>query len=180
MENIIIGGIKHSGKTLIGHLLAERLQINFMDMDEVMLRNQHEKTIRELWKNRGETTFRHMEAQAARKITRTIRRNGETTILSLGGGTIENPPAMASLKQIKGTRIYLRADEEMLYKRIMAKGHPPFLGQQTPREDFSRLYRTRDPLYTQFANLIHTVNDIAPEENTRKILAALENYHARK
>ena len=72
-------------------------------------------------------------------------RNGETTILSLGGGTIENPPAMASLKQIKGTRIYLRADEEMLYKRIMAKGHPPFLGQQTPREDFSRLVQNKRP-----------------------------------
>jgi shikimate kinase len=79
----------------------------------------------------------------------------------------------------KGTNVYIRADEELLYKRIMQGGRPPFLSEDSPREDFSVLYRRRNALYEQYAHLIHDVDDSPASINARRLLTALEKHHAR-
>jgi shikimate kinase len=79
----------------------------------------------------------------------------------------------------KGTKVYVRAEEELLYGRIMAGGRPPFLSEETPREDFARLYEKRDGLYTDYAHLVHDVDDSPAKINAQRLLVALEKYHAR-
>ena len=138
------------------------------------------KSVREIWQNMGKDEFQLLEEDASRNFVEWIipDLDGEGCILSLGGGTVENTGAMAWIGK-KGTNVYIQGDEEMLFQRIMANGHPPFLSEEQPREDFSALYRRRDALYRSFAHLIHPVDDSPADLNARRLVVALENYDER-
>lgn len=134
---------------------------------------------RELMRNTGAKRFRELETMAAMFFIEKIIPNleGEGVVLSLGGGTIENSEAMACLV---GTRVYLLASREILYRRIELTGKPTFLSAKNPYEDFLELYRRRDILYRDFADLIHKVDESPPELNAGKLLLALKEHYAGK
>ncbi|MCK5736521.1 MAG: hypothetical protein KAH21_08585 [Spirochaetaceae bacterium] len=180
MGIILLGGIKHCGKTTLGRLASKELGYRFYDMDDLTLKETDGswKTAREIWQNMGKQEFQLLEEDAARNFMDWILPdlNPEGCILSLGGGTVENPGAMAWIGKM-GTNVYIRGEEEMLYTRIMAGGRPPFLSKTTPREDFSRLYEKRNALYRDFAHIILDVDDSPAEINTQRLIVALEKYH---
>lgn len=182
MEMILIGGLKHSGKSTLGRLLAEKTQGLSFDMDDLILEEAGDRRsgVRSIYSDRGKDEFMRLEEQAARDFVELTlpSLSGKTVYLSLGGGTIENTAAMGRL-QSKGLMVYLKADEELLYSRIMASGRPPFLSEAHPREDFSRLYRKRDQLYSDCAEITLTVDDSTAELNARRLQTALEKHHAR-
>lgn len=182
MGIILVGGIKHCGKSTLGRIIADDLDYRFYDMDDLIIKETAGawKSARAIFRDLGRDEFMLMEEDAARNFVEWIvpELNGGGCILSLGGGTVENAGAMAWIGG-KGTNVYVRADEALLYDRIMAGGRPPFLSEASPREDFAALYRTRDALYAEFANLIHDVDDSPAEINAQRLLVALEKYYAR-
>lgn len=151
-------------------------------MDDLVLKETAGawKSVRAIWQDLGRDEFMLLEEDAARNFVEWIIPDlkGQGCILSLGGGTVENTGAMAWIGA-KGTNVYVRAEEELLYGRIMAGGRPPFLSEENPREDFAALYRKRHLLYTDYANLIHDVDDAPAKINAQRLLVALEKYHAR-
>ncbi len=182
MGIILIGGLKHCGKSTLGRIIAADLEYRFYDMDDLILKETGGawKSVRTIWRDLGQNEFMMLEEDAARNFVEWIvpDLNGGGCILSLGGGTVENTGAMAWIGK-KGTNVYVRAEEELLYGRIMAGGRPPFLSGITPREDFARLYEKRDGLYSDFAHLVHDVDDSPAKINAQRLLVALEKYHAR-
>ena len=182
MGIILVGGLKHSGKSTLGRLLAEKTQSLSFDMDDLILEEAGARwtSVRGIYSDLGKDEFMRLEEQAARHFVEWTlpSLSGKTAYLSLGGGTIENTAAMARL-QSKGLMVYLKADEELLYTRIMAGGRPPFLSEAHPREDFSRLYKKRDQIYSDCAEITLTVDDSSAELNARRLQTALEKHHAR-
>ncbi len=182
MGIILLGGIKHCGKTTLGRLAAEELGWRFYDLDNLVLKEAGGmwKTVREVWQDMGKEEFQLLEEDASRNFIEWIipDLDGGSCILSLGGGTVENTGAMAWIGR-KGTNVYIRGEEQMLYNRIMAGGRPPFLSEASPREDFALLYEKRDALYRGFAHLVHHVDDSPAEINARRLIVALEKYHER-
>jgi len=182
MGIILIGGLKHCGKSTLGRIVADALGYRFYDLDELILADTLNswQSIRALWKDVGPNEFVHIEEDSVRTfIEWTVPElAGEGCILSLGGGTIENAGAMAWIGK-KGTNIYIQADEQLLYNRFMSAGRPPFLSKDHSREDFARIYQRRAELYEKFAHLIHTVDDSPPEINAQRLLAAMEKQHVR-
>ena len=83
-ENLVFLGMMGSGKTSIGMLIAKKLKLNFIDID-----NEIEKklgtTIREIFKDKGEDFFRKIEEKITLKNLKL-----HSSVISLGGGAFLN------------------------------------------------------------------------------------------
>lgn len=163
-QRIYLMGIKHSGKSTLGEMLAERLDRAFIDLDitimDLFARDSMlgPASVREIYRNLGAAGFHQLEADAARFIVHeaTMR---TPDVIALGGGIIENQDAM---KLLDGTGffLYLLQDEGTLFDRIVRSGVPPFLETEDPRSTFSELYRRRDGLYRERADRIADIRNL--------------------
>ena len=162
---IILMGIKHSGKTSLGKMLAKTLCVPFLDLD-ILLEEQYSKerilNFRELYLKLGESGFRELETKAIRSIS--IHGKG---ILALGGGTIDNFDAMETVRKADRL-VFLDVKENILYQRIRKNGFPSFL-EKSPEKLFHKLFLRRRPLYENIATIIIKITD----ENTEEILTIL-------
>ena len=59
-ENLVFLGMMGSGKTSIGLLVAKKLKLQFIDIDEV-IEKEFGKTINEIFTKKGENFFRKFE-----------------------------------------------------------------------------------------------------------------------
>jgi len=168
---IVLMGIKHSGKTSLGRILAESLNLPFWDLD-ILLEEQYSKdrklTFRDLYQKLGETGFRDLETKAMKSID--INNQG---ILALGGGTIENPTAMETVRRAKSL-IFLDADEKILFKRINKNGLPSFL-EKSPEKMFHSLFLKRRSLYLKAADIVLKTEDRNPEALLKILLKTIED-----
>jgi shikimate kinase len=115
MKKILILGYMGSGKSLIGKLLAERLEIPFFDLDD-LIENRLELSISEIFQQKGEIFFRKIEHQ----IFKEMMDSRAIFVLSLGGGT----PCYANnhllLTNDNCISIYLKASIETLHNRLFS------------------------------------------------------------
>jgi shikimate kinase len=152
-------GIKHSGKTSLGKLLANTLDVPFMDLD-ALLEEKYSKdrrlNFRDLYLKLGESGFRNLETAA---IQNTIMSN--RGILALGGGTIDNQEAMRIVKEAS-LLVFLDVDEKILYERIKKNGFPPFL-EKSPEKLFHELFSRRRFLYSEIADIKLEITNETPE-----------------
>ena len=173
MKLLIIGGLKHCGKTSLGRVMAKELGYHFFDLDDLLIEAAAGtwESAREIWRTLGKEEFLKLEERASRNFVDWVMPSikGGGVILSLGGGTISNKPAMGWLKN-QGLQIYVRADANLLFRRIMAGGNPPFLSERNPWGDFLTLYQRRDALYRSIAHLVHDVDDAPIPVNARRLL----------
>jgi shikimate kinase len=157
---IVLMGIKHSGKTSLGKLLAKTLNLPFLDLDNLLeeeYSNDRILDFRQLYTKFGESGFKNLETSAIKKIH--MNKKG---ILALGGGTIDNFEAM-KIAEKADDLIFLDADEQILYKRIKNNGLPPFLGE-SPEKHFHELFTRRRLLYKNIATITLKITDEKTEE----------------
>ncbi len=151
-------GMKHSGKSSLGSICARDCRLPFYDLDDLiaeLARKNGFSTVRDLYRSAGREKFQACEEKAAKLLAEATERR--ILLAALGGGTVENSAAMHLLNP-KGRLIYLRVEEEELYRRIAASGIPPFLeGERDPRELFRELYAKRSRLCEQWADEIVTL-----------------------
>lgn len=95
MKNIILIGFMGTGKTTVGKELARIKDMDFLDMD-LELEKKEKKTINQIFKEHGEVYFREKESELLKEIYCL-----ENTIISTGGGVVENESNAEILKNIK-------------------------------------------------------------------------------
>jgi shikimate kinase len=108
---LFIIGYKSSGKTTIGKKLANRLEMEFIDLDEVIERREG-KTVPELYSKVGDTEFRNMEWAALKEI---VKR--DNIIVSTGGGAPCHCDNM-NLMEKYGDVLYIHVDNDTLVSRL--------------------------------------------------------------
>lgn len=159
-------------------MLAARCDRLFFDLDDLLLqeaRGEGYGSVRELYRTAGRKKFQEYEARAAEKAC--APNSASELILSLGGGTIENPAARDTLKPA-GSFIYLQVEEEVLFKRIQRGGLPPFLiGSRPPQEMFHDLWVRRHQLYVSYADLVLTLPNQAVEDNFKLLYTQLKEHN---
>ena len=96
----------------------------------------------------GETGFRKREAEALARLTAL-----DNVVLATGGGSVLNPQNRALLKA-RGFVIYLHAQPKDLWQRTRHDKSRPLLRTADPRARVEDLYRVRDPLYREVADLV--------------------------
>jgi shikimate kinase len=145
--SIYLVGLMGAGKTTVGRTLARRLKLRFVDSDQEIEARCGVK-IPVIFEIEGEAGFRAREAQAIADIVRT-----DGIVLATGGGVVLSAESRRLLAA-HGTVIYLRATPEHLYERVRQDRNRPLLATGDPLERLRQLYRERDPLYREVADLV--------------------------
>lgn len=161
--NIVLTGLRGSGKTKLGKLIAEKLNKNFIDIDEEIEKHQ-KKIIPEIIEKNGWEYFRKIEKRIIKKISKE-----KNTIISTGGGSILDEENIKNLKK-NGKLIYLKQSPKICAERInKSTTRPTITDKKTIEEEMEQLFKERDVTYTKTADIIiEKTNN--PEEDTNKII----------
>ena len=79
-KNIVLLGMMGAGKSTIGYLLSNKMNLKFYDIDKVIEEEENSK-ITEIFNYKGEDYFRKIEEKITLKVLRI-----NSTVVSLGGG----------------------------------------------------------------------------------------------
>src|SRR5882724_1600769 len=164
-RSIVLVGMMGAGKSSIGRRLAQRLGIPFVDADAKIEEAHAGVTLAEIFATYGEPYFRSGEA---RVISRLLDEGPQ--VLATGGGAYMNENTRASIRQ-KGISVWLKADFEVLMRRVKRRsGDRPML-QGDPAERVRHLIEERYPIYAEADTMVMSrdvphetiVNEIVPE-----------------
>ena len=159
--NIVLIGMPSAGKTTIGKMLENRMQKEFIDLDDIIIEKAG-KSIPEIFEESGEAGFRAIETEAAIEVSKLNNK-----IIATGGGTIKHKVNMDYLRQ-NGITIFIDRDVDKL---ISSDPNRP-LSKST--DALEKMHAERLPLYQKYAayvavnNIESTVTEI--EEAYRSIL----------
>ena len=174
---LVLGGMKHCGKSTIGKALAEHFQIPFADTDWLLEEHFRRETglalsCREIFRREGEEAFRKREAEG---IVQLAQESG-CRVTALGGGVPANPWIPQGTLRKLGYFIWLATDVQTAFDRVAAGGLPPFLAQaEDPRAAFESMYRERSAFYRACADLTVPLGNDTPEISFQKVLDALQS-----
>lgn len=158
-KNIILGGLRGTGKSAIGKKLAKKLNYKFVDTDELIEKEQKMK-IAKIVKEKGWQYFRKQEAIMAKKLG-----TAKKTIIATGGGMFLNLQNIKNLKK-NGYIILLNATPGILAKRIKGDSNRPKLTKQKSlTKEMSQLWEDRRKNFFLAADL---VTDVSAQTNSLK------------
>lgn len=141
-RTIVLVGLMGAGKTTVGRRLAAALGLPFKDADHE-IEVAAGRTIQEIFDERGEAEFRRGERLV---ITRLLREPPH--VLATGGGAFMDPRTRAVVKD-KAVSVWLRADLDVLMRRVERREGRPLLRAEDPRAVMERLMRERYPVYAE-------------------------------
>jgi shikimate kinase len=173
MEDIILTGPKHSGKTSAGKALALLCSCSFIDIDELILQRTG-KSPRQLF-SEGASVFQKAETEAMEAVASAGTEAGQgRRIIAAGGGIIDNSDAIAELKKSGAAVVYLNISAAAAWQRISAKRElPPFLKTENPQETHRSLHERRAAAYLQLANIVIEAGGKTSKEIAAEILQRL-------
>ena len=164
--NLFLVGMMGAGKTTLGRALAQRLDMEFVDTDRVLV----ERTgvpVATIFEFEGESGFRRRECAVLAEVA-----EREGVVVATGGGAIlaeENRRVMRD----HGTVIYLRARLESLWERTRHDNSRPLLATPDPRATLATLLAARDPLYREAAHVIVETGAQSASSLVTRVLAVL-------
>ena len=138
-----IVGYMGSGKSTVGHLVAESLRWGFVDLDEAVAERAG-LSVPEIFEFRGEPHFRNLER---RELMRVLNGPRES-VVACGRGVVIDPRNRARLLEVP--TVFLWEDTDVLYRRTRGPGRPL---RGASFEDFARRYAERLPYYLEVAAL---------------------------
>lgn len=149
-----------SGKTSLGKKLANKLKLQFLDLDQ-LVEEQERCTVTEIFDNKGEDYFRALETAVLKDSILT----NTDFVLSLGGGTPCFNNNMELINQA-GKSIYLKYNAGILTSRLLlAKQERPLIAGKNKEElkqFVVELLTQREPFYNQ-CQLIVEGNNITTD-----------------
>jgi len=126
MGHVWLIGMMGSGKTSVGRLLSERLELPFYDTDATVEANAG-LTIGQIFERLGEPRFRELESLAVRAIA-----SQDDGVVSAGGGVVLDPSNVEVMRE-SGTTVLLDTDVETLVARVGAAADRPLLSADPDR-----------------------------------------------
>jgi shikimate kinase len=139
-RSVVLVGMMGAGKSSVGRRLALRLGIPFVDADNE-IEAAAGMTIPEIFEVHGEAYFR---AGEARVIARLL--DAGPQVLATGGGAFMNADTRAAI-HAKGISFWLKADFEVLLRRVKRRGDRPMLKTADPEATLQGLIAERYPVY---------------------------------
>ena len=127
------------GKSEIGEILAEKIEMDFIDVD-FFIESSTSSSITEMFKN-GENVFRDIESIAVSDLSKKNH-----VVISTGGGVIKRYENILNLKR-NGIIIYINRPIENIISDINIEGRP-LLAKDPGR--ISKLFDERGPLYKKY------------------------------
>lgn len=148
---IVLIGFMGAGKTTVGHLLAERLGLPFMDTD-LVIEQRTRRSVRDIFATDGEPAFRQLEHAVTAGLLA-----GPDAVLALGGGAVLHPETQRALggHQV----VYLKVGYEESMLRVAHDEYRPLL--RAP--DLEGIFQRRLASYHAVATLTVVTDGRRPE-----------------
>ena len=160
---IFLAGYMGSGKSLLGKKLANRLDHDFLDLDD-QIELMEGDNIHDIFNKNGELYFRKLET----KVLKDVLEDPSDLVISLGGGTPCYGKNLELIKETPDTKIiYLKASVEELTRRLFPeKIHRPVISHLETREaleEFIRKHMFERGYYYLQSDIIINVDNAEPE-----------------
>lgn len=139
-KNVVLVGYMGTGKSSVGKYLAQRLNRQFIELDEEIVKKAG-KSIPEIFAQDGEPVFRQIEAQVVAEWSQ-----GENLVISTGGGAVINPKNVENLRK-KGILIGLTARPEVILVRVEKDHNRPLLAVEDRLGKIKEMLEQRAPFY---------------------------------
>ena len=166
-EHLVLVGLMGSGKTTVGHVLAERLGWDYVDTDE-QVELATGTTVHELFSTHGEASFRHYELET---LKRSLARD-TPAVIATGGGVVTTLDARRALA-VDAQVVWLRASPDALARRLDGDDTRPLLTGRDPLEALRDLHERRAPLYAEVADVVVDVDEDEPSRVADRVLELL-------
>jgi shikimate kinase len=163
--NIVLIGYRGTGKSVVGELLAQKLNRETISMDAEIVKKAG-MSIPEFVEQNGWPKFRDVETEVARELA-----ERDNIIVDCGGGIIERPENIPALRT-NGVIFLLQASVDVIVSRIADGSERPALTEgKTFTEEVAEVLDRRILLYSEAAQ--HTINtdNMMPEQVADSILA---------
>lgn len=144
-KNIVLIGMRGTGKTAIGKTLANYLGWEFIDVDKTLEESENTK-ISEIVAKHDWEHFRDLES----KYTELAAKKSPA-IISTGGGVVLRDKNIQSLKKT-GVIVLLHGPFEHLAKRVAKNDNRPSLTGKSPAEELEEVWNTRKEKYEKAAD----------------------------
>ncbi|WP_342360231.1 shikimate kinase [Terrarubrum flagellatum] len=162
---LVLVGMMGAGKTSLGKRLAARLNLPFRDAD-AEIEAAAQMTIPEIFAQHGETFFRDGE----RRVISRLLAEG-SIILATGGGAYMNPETRAQIAA-RGVSVWLKADFDVLMRRVRKRSNRPLLHTTDPEETLRKLIEQRYPTYA-LADVTVYSRELPHETMVEEAIAAI-------
>jgi shikimate kinase len=169
-RRVVLVGLRCSGKTTVGRLLADALGWEFVDADDELVRRAG-RTIREIFETDGEAAFRALEKEVLADLCRRDR-----VVVAAGGGAVLDPDNVRAMRE--GALVaHLDAPVEVLWERMRqdpATGETrPALTELEGLDEMRAVAERRAPLYEAARHLAVDTASLDPERTARRIAGAV-------
>ena len=168
-KNIVLIGFMGTGKTTIGKIASERLGLDFVDTDDLIV-DQAGEPIPNIFERVGEEGFRVIETDVLRGLA---GRDG--MIIATGGGIVTRPDNLPLLCDL-GFVVWLSAKVETIFERVSQNRDRPLLYTDDPLQTITDMLGEREALYRGAADLTVETDDFHAEEITHGIAASAEHF----
>ena len=163
-KNLVFLGMMGSGKSSIGNLVSKKLDLHFVDIDNLIIESAG-MTISEIFEKKGENYFRNLEEKITLKCLKEIK-----NVISLGGGGFINAKIR---KEVLNNHFsfWLNWDELTLIRRIKGSKKRPLAFKSTDQE-IRAIIKNRSKIYSN-AQFKINCNKLTKTEIVKKII---KNY----
>ena len=165
IKNLVFLGMMGSGKSSIGNLVSKKLELPFIDIDNLIVESSG-MSISQIFEKKGEVYFRNLEEKITLRTLKKIK-----NVISLGGGGFINAKIR---KEILANHFsfWLNWDESILVKRIKDSKKRPLAFKSTDQEIRS-IIKDRSKIYINAKYRINC-NKLTKTEIVKKILKIYE------
>jgi shikimate kinase len=161
---VFLVGYMASGKTTIGKVLAKKMNVQFIDLDQY-IESRETRSITDVFKSKGEIYFRKKETLYLKELIESDKK----AIISLGGGT----PCYANnmdllLNSENAITIYLKASLNELVNRLSKDPqNRPLIAHLTSKESLMEFIGKhlfeRSNYYSQSSKTVNVDNKSTDE-----------------
>jgi shikimate kinase len=164
---VVLVGPPGAGKSTVGRLLADRLGVEFTDIDDLIVARAG-RSISEIFITDGEQVFRKLEE---REVAAAVA--GRNGVLALGGGAVLSA---RSRDLLRGRRVvFLSVGMAEGVRRTGLSTARPLLAGVNPRATFAALLEARLPLYREVSITEVATDRRTPDEVTEDVLVAMQS-----
>ena len=164
-KNLVLLGMMGSGKSSIGNLVSKKLNLPFIDIDNLIVENTG-MSILEIFEKKGEDYFRNLEEKVTLKCLKRIK-----NVISLGGGGFINTKIRKEILT-NHFSFWLSWDESILVKRIKNSKKRPLAFKSTDQE-IKAIIKSRYKIYSN-AQFKINCNKLTKTEIVKKIIKIYE------
>ena len=167
-RTITLVGLMGVGKSSVGRRLANALDLPFKDAD-VEIEAAAGRSIPDIFAEMGEPAFREGERRVIARLL-----ENPPHVLATGGGAFMNDETRALIKE-RSISVWLKADLEVLVRRVSRKDSRPLLSGKDPLAVLTELAEKRYPVYAE-ADITVETGDTAHLVTVDQVIRALTRH----